>query len=60
MRVDVLMILSNVAVALLMDALTASRILGILTDVDVDVLVDVDVNVFAGVNTASEFAMPDS
>ena len=33
-------------------------ILGVLTNIDVDVLVDVDRNAFAGVMTAFDFAMP--
>ena len=49
MRVDVLIIVSAVAVDLLMDALT---------DIGVDVLVGVNVNVFAGAMAAFEFVMP--
>ena len=52
-----LIIVSDVAVDLLMDALTdVTR--GVRTNTGVDVLVGVDVNVFAGVMTAFEFAMP--
>ena len=57
-RVDVLSIVSGMAVDLLMDALT--EIFGVLTNIDigVNVLVDVNVNVFAGVMTGFEFVMP--
>ena len=58
-RVDVLIIVSNVAVDLLMDALTEIK-LGVVTNIDIGVLVDVDVKVFAEVMAAFEFAMPDS
>ena len=51
-RVGVMIIVSNLAVGLSMDALT-----GFLADIDVDVLVGVYVNVFAGVKTAFEFSM---
>ena len=49
-------IVSNMAVDLLMDALS-SIIRGVLTKIAVDVLVDVNVKVFAGVMTAFEFVM---
>ena len=52
-----LIIVSGVAIGSLMDAL-AALILGVLTDIGVDVLVDVNVNVFAGVMTAFEFVIP--
>jgi hypothetical protein len=54
-RVDVLIIVSNLTVDLLMDALT-DIIRDVLSNIDVDVLADVNVNVFAGVMTAFEFA----
>ena len=57
MRVDVPTIVSNVAVDLLMVALTGIR-LGLLANIGVDVLVDVNVNVSGRVMTAFEFAMP--
>ena len=58
MRVDVLIVVSNVAVDLLMDALTGI-ILGLLANnIGVDVLVEVNVNAFAGVITAFDFPMP--
>ena len=51
-----LIIVSNMAVDLLMDALT-----DIMCDVpinnDIDVLLDVNATVFAGITTAFEFAM---
>ena len=56
MSVDVLMIMSNVAVGLLMDALT-DVILEVLANIDVDVL-DADVNAFVGIMTVFEFVMP--
>ena len=57
MRVDVLMIVSDVAVGLLMDGLRGI-LRAVLTNIGVDVLVDVNVNASAGVMTAFEFAMP--
>ena len=54
MRVEVLIIVSNVAVDLLMDAFTAI-IRGVLNNIDVDVLV----NVFGDVMTAFEFVISD-
>ena len=48
MRVNVMIVVSNVAVDLLMDALTAIML---------EVLISMDVNVFAGVMSAFEFAM---
>ena len=55
MRVDALSIDSDLAVELLMDAMT-----GVLTNIGfVDVLFGVNVRVFAGVMAAFEFAMPD-
>ena len=57
MRVDMMIVVSEVAVGLLMDALT-DMILGVLTSIGVEVLVDVNVNVFAGLMTALECAMP--
>ena len=48
MRVDVMIVVSNVAVDLLMDALTAIML---------EVLISMDVNVFVGVMPAFEFAM---
>ena len=54
-----LIIVSNMAVDLLIDALTEIK-LGVMTNIDIGVLVDLDVNVFVGVMTAFEFAMPDS
>ena len=58
MRVDVLIVTSNVAVDLLMDALTVIRLGLLANNIGVDVLVDVNVNVYAGVMTAFEFPMP--
>ena len=46
---------SNVAVDLLIDALTEIR-LGVLSNIDIGVLVDVNVNVFAGVIAVFDFA----
>ena len=54
-RVDVLIIVSDMAVDLLMDTLTGI----IIGDMGVDVLVDVNVNLFAGLMTALEFVMPE-
>ena len=56
MRVEVLIIVSNVAVDLLMDAFTAI-IRGVLNNIDVGILVDVNVDVFGDVMTAFEFIM---
>ena len=56
MRVEVLIIVSDVAVNLLMDAFTA-MIRGVLNNIDVGMLVDVNVDVFADVMTAFEFIM---
>ena len=53
-----LIIVSNVAVDLLMDALV-NMIRDVWTNVDVGMLVDVNGNVFSGVMTSLEFAMPD-
>ena len=52
-----LIIVSNLAVSLLVDALT-NILRGVLPNIDVDVLVDVNVNAFADVIIAFEFAMP--
>ena len=49
--------MSNVAVDLLMDALT-EIIRGVLTNIGIGVLVDNNLNVFAGVMAAFEFDMP--
>ena len=57
MRVNVLIIVSDVAVELLIGALTLTM-RGVLTNIGADVLMDVNVNVFAGVMTAFRFAMP--
>ena len=56
-RVDVLIIVSNVAVDLLMDALTGILRRGVLTNIDIDALVNANGNVFAGAMTTFEFAM---
>ena len=56
MRVDVLIVVSDVAVDLLMDALTDIT-LSVMTDIDVGVLVDVNVNVCAGEMIAFDFAI---
>ena len=53
-----LIVASNVAVDLLMDALTDIRLGLLANNIGVDVLVDVNANVSAGVMTAFEFAMP--
>ena len=58
LTVNVLVIVSKVAVAWLMDALTTIIGGALLTNIDVDVLMDVNVNVFAGLVTAFGFAMP--
>ena len=58
MRVDVLIIVSDMAVDLLMDVLT-DIILGLLTNFGVGMLMDANVNVFAGVIIAFECAMTD-
>ena len=52
-----LIIVSNMAVDLLIDALTEIK-LGVMTNIDIGVLVDLDVNVFAEVMAAFDFAMP--
>ena len=52
-----MIVLSNMAVDFLVDALTA-LLCGVLTNIDVGVFVDVNVNVLAGVMTTFEFAMP--
>ena len=58
MRVDMLIIISNVAVDLFMDVVT-DIMRGVLTNIGVvGMLVDVNVNVFAGVITDLAFAMP--
>ena len=57
MRADVLIVVSNVAVDLLMDALI-DIIRDALTNINVDVLVGVNGNVFAGVMTTFEFLVP--
>ena len=55
-RVEVLIIVSDMAVDLLTDVL-GDIIRGVLTNIDADVLVvDLNANVFAGVMTAFEFA----
>ena len=56
-RVDVIIVVSNVAVDLLMDVLT-DAILGVLANIEIDVLVDGNANVFVDVMTIFEFAMP--
>ena len=53
-----LIVASNVAVGLLMDALTDIRLGLLANNIGVDVLVDVNVNVSAGGMAAFEFAMP--
>ena len=58
MRVDALVIVSNVTVDLLMDALTGIIRRGVRTD-DVGVLVDLNVNVLPHAMTAFEFAVPE-
>ena len=60
LTVNVLVIVSKVAVAWLMDALTVIIRGALLTNIDVDVLMDANVNVFAGLMTAFDFAMPCS
>ena len=55
MRVDVLIIVSNVAVNWLMGASTGNVVLN---NIDIDVLVDVNVNVFAGGIISFEFDTP--
>ena len=55
MRVDVLIIVSDVAVDLSMDASGVIR--GGLTNIDIDVLADVNINAFVVV-MAVKFAMP--
>ena len=55
MRIDVLSIVSGMAVDLLMDALTDIKRV-VLSNINVDVLVDVNENLFAGVMTAFDFA----
>ena len=57
-RVDAVIIVSNVAVELLMNAVT-DIIRGVLSNIDVDVLVDVNVNMFAVSMAAFEFVMSD-
>ena len=57
-RVDEVIIVSNVAVELLMNAVT-DIIRGVLSNIDVDVLVGVNVNIFAVSMTAFEFVMSD-
>ena len=52
-----LIVASNVAVDLLMDASTDIRLGLLANNIGVDVLADVNVNVSAGVMTAFEFAM---
>ena len=51
-----MIVLSNMAVDFLVDALTA-LLCGVLTNIDVGVFVDVNTNVFAGVTAAAEFAV---
>ena len=59
MRVEVLIIVSDVAVDLLMDRLTdITRIRR--TEVSVDVSAGVNMNAFEGVMTTFEFTVPDS
>ena len=57
-RVDVVIVVSNVAVELLMNAVT-DMMRGVLSNIDVDVLVDVNVNRFPVSMNAFEFVMPD-
>ena len=52
-----MIVASNVAVDLLMDALSGIRLGLLANNIGVDVLVDVNVNVSAGVMAAFEFAM---
>jgi len=54
----VLIVVSNVAVDFLMDALAGIRLGLLANNIGVDILVDVYVNVSAGVMNAFEFAMP--
>ena len=58
MSVDVLIIMSNVAVGLMMNDFV-DVILGVLANIEIDVLVDGNVNVFVSVMTVFEFIMPD-
>ena len=52
-RIDVMFIVSGVAVDFLMDAVTGGAMGGVLTNIDVvKVLADVNINVFAGVMIA--------
>ena len=60
MRVDVLIVTSNVAVDLLMDALTDIRLGLLANNIGVGVLGDVNVNVFLGVSTVFEFARSET
>ena len=53
-----LIIVSDMAVDLLMNVL-AGKIIGVLTNIGVEVLVDANVNVFAGVMAVFAFATPD-
>ena len=55
MPVDVLIILSHMAVGLLMDVLAGDLIIGVLTNTGVDA----NVNTFLSETTAFEFATPD-
>ena len=57
-RVDAVIIVFNVAVELLMNAVT-DIIRGVLSNIDVDVLVGANVNIFAVSMTAFEFVMSD-
>ena len=57
-RVDAVIIVSNVAVELLMNAVT-DIMRGVLSNMDVDMLVDVNVNIFAVSMAAFEFVMSD-
>ena len=58
MSVDVLIIMSNVAVGLMMNDFV-DVILGVLANIEIDVLVDGNVNVFVGAMTVFDFVMPD-
>ena len=56
MRVDAVIVLSNMAVDFLVDALTAFMC-GVLTNTDGGVFANVNVNVLAAVMTTFDFAM---
>ena len=59
MWVEILIIVPNMAVDLVMDALT-EMIRGIRTSIGVDVLMDVNVNAFVGVMVVFEFVTSDT